>query len=220
MELVAPNLHVLRSRPKYAFNSYLVDDVLVDAGTRHAERRILRELEGATVTAHAVSHAHADHQGSSHAICERLGLPLWAPAVEADAVESGDLSSTGTDNAITRWQRKHWAGPAHPVARRLSEGDAVGSFSVLQTPGHSPGLVSLWRESDRVLLAFDVLFGRHPITGRPELREPPAVFTLDIARNRESIRRLADLEPAIVCFGHGPPLRDAAPRLRALASSL
>ena len=45
------------------------------------------------------------------------------------------------------------------------------------------------------------------------------MFTLDPARNRESIRRLAALEPAVVCFGHGPPWRD--PRaLRAFADAL
>ena len=90
----------------------------------------------------------------------------------------------------------------------------------LHTPGHSPGHLSFWRERDRALLAFDVLFGRHPITGRPGLFEPPDRFTIDPARNREQIRRLASLEPELVCFGHGPPLRGAAGPLRAFADSL
>jgi glyoxylase-like metal-dependent hydrolase (beta-lactamase superfamily II) len=48
----------------------------------------------------------------------------------------------------------------------------------------------------------------HLLTMRPGLHEPPPVFTPDPARNRESIRRVAELEPAVVLFGHGPPLRD------------
>jgi glyoxylase-like metal-dependent hydrolase (beta-lactamase superfamily II) len=40
------------------------------------------------------------------------------------------------------------------------------------------------------------------------LREPKLAFTPDPVRNRVSARRLADLEPALVCFGHGRPLRD------------
>ncbi len=120
---------------------------------------------------------------------------------------------------MTRAQLRWWAGPAHPVTRRLHEGDDVGGFTVLETPGHSPGHVSFWREADRALVAGDVLFGRHRVTGRPGLHEPPGMFTPDPATNRESIRRLAALEPAIVCFGHGPPMRDPA-RLSAFAAAL
>jgi glyoxylase-like metal-dependent hydrolase (beta-lactamase superfamily II) len=54
----------------------------------------------------------------------------------------------------------------------------------------------------------DVLLNQHPFTGVPGLREPADYFTPDPARNRESVRRLATLEPALVCFGHGAPLRD------------
>jgi glyoxylase-like metal-dependent hydrolase (beta-lactamase superfamily II) len=112
------------------------------------------------------------------------------------------------DNLVCRLQQRWWAGPAVPVARRLREGDEVGGFAVLDTPGHSPGHVSYWRESDRTLVVGDVLFGQHPVTGRPGIHEPPPLFTPDPARNRESIRRLAALRPAVAVFGHGPPLRD------------
>jgi glyoxylase-like metal-dependent hydrolase (beta-lactamase superfamily II) len=64
-----------------------------------------------------------------------------------------------------------------------------------------------------------VFFGLIMLTGMPGLHEPPEMFTPDPARNRESMRRLAALEPALVCFGHGPPLRDAA-RLSAFVSTL
>lgn len=207
---IADGLHVLAGRPKHAFNVYVMGGVLVDAATRHARGRILRQVAGTEVRAHALTHAHADHQGASHAVCEALGIPLWAPAAEADAVESGDLRSTMPLNFVTRLQLRRWAGPAHPVERRLSEGDEVGGFVALETPGHSPGHLAYWREADRTLVAGDVMFGRHPLTGRPGLHEPPAMFTPDPARNRDSIRRLAALEPAVVCFGHGPPSRDTA----------
>lgn len=210
MEPIATDLELLPSRPRHAFNAYLADGYLIDAGTRWAKQRILRALDGRPIAGHVVSHAHADHQGASAAVCAALGLDLWASEADAAAIESGDLRDRGPVNAVTRLQLRFWAGPAHPVARRLREGDSVGSFTVLETPGHAPGHLSFWRESDRVLLAMDVLFGRHPATGRPGLHEPPAEFTLDPARNRDQIRRLAALEPAVVCFGHGPPWRDPA----------
>ncbi len=45
------------------------------------------------------------------------------------------------------------------------------------------------------------------------------MLTRDPERNRESVRRLAALEPELVCFGHRPPLRDPA-KLRTLAAGL
>jgi glyoxylase-like metal-dependent hydrolase (beta-lactamase superfamily II) len=113
MEQLAPGLRLLPSRPADAFNCYLVDDVLVDAATRWAWRRIERSLRGHAVRAHAITHAHADHQGSSAHVCDTLGV--------------------------------------------------------------------------------------HP---------PPDRFTVDPARNRASMLRLAELRPSLTCFGHGPPLRD------------
>ena len=206
---LAPGVALLPSRPAHAFNSYLVDDVLVDAGTRHAWRRLSRALAGVRVTAHAITHAHADHQGSSAVACRELGVPFWAPAGEVDAAESGRVLPLGPSNVVTRWQARHWAGPGHPVARSLREGGALGSFEVLDTPGHSAGHVSFWRRSDRVLICGDVLSSQDPLTSIPGLTEPKPFLTPDPARNRESARRFADLAPELVLFGHGPPLRNS-----------
>ena len=219
MKRLADGVHLLSGFPPNAINVYLVGDVVVDAATRHAGRRILRQLDGHQVSAHVLTHAHPDHQGASHRICERLGIPLWCGEDDADAAENPVLiRERQPQRALNRLVWRSWAGPAHPVARKLREGDEVAGFTVLETPGHSRGHVVLWRESDRVLLAGDVLNGMNLLTSRPGLHEPPAVFTPDPARNRESIRRVAALEPALVCFGHGPPLRDAAKLTRFAAA--
>jgi glyoxylase-like metal-dependent hydrolase (beta-lactamase superfamily II) len=218
MEPVAEGVHLLSGLPRYGFNVYLADGFLVDAGTRWAAARILRQLRGNEVTAHLVTHAHADHQGASAAVTRRLSIPVLAGHADADALESGDLADRAPRNVITQAQLRVWAGPRVRVDRRLREGDRVGSFIVIETPGHSPGQISLWRDSDRTLLAADVLFGRHPMTGRPGLFQPPTIFTLDPALNREQIRRVADLRPAVVCIGHGPPWRDPEELARFAAS--
>jgi glyoxylase-like metal-dependent hydrolase (beta-lactamase superfamily II) len=183
-------------------------DVLVDAATRHAGRRILRQLRGHRVAAHALTHAHPDHQGASKEICEKLGVPLWCGRDDAPTMESGDFDQR--NHPVNSLIIRAWAGPGHPVARRLDEGDEVAGFRVLHVPGHSRGHVAYWRESDRVLVLGDVLNNMDVVTGRRGLHEPKRIFTPDPARNRESARRLAELEPALVCFGHGPPLRDTA----------
>jgi glyoxylase-like metal-dependent hydrolase (beta-lactamase superfamily II) len=120
----------------------------------------------------------------------------------------GAISNSQAPGWLNDLQKRFWTGPPHLVARALREGDDVAGFTVLEVPGHSPGHVAYWRERDRTLILGDVLNGMNLLTSRRELREPPAVFTPDPARNRESARRLAALEPALVCFGHGPPLRD------------
>lgn len=202
MTKVAPGLHLLDGRPRYGFNVYLAGDVLVDSGTRWARRRILRQLRGVNVRALALTHCHVAHE-----LCAARSLPLWAGVGDAEAMESGKWQETIPSNPVTLATSRLWGGPPHPAARGLHEGDEVADFRVIETPGHSPGHLSFWRESDRVLIAGDSLFHRHPLTGATTLMEPPAGFTLDPEANRRSIHRLCDLDPAIVCFGHGPPLR-------------
>jgi glyoxylase-like metal-dependent hydrolase (beta-lactamase superfamily II) len=213
---LAGDLYLLRGFPPNAINVYLVGDTLVDAGSRHAARRILRQLRGRTVTTHALTHAHADHQGSSHEVCEALGIPLWCGERDAEAVEDGRIRERMPAHPLNSLIGKVFPGPPHPVARRLHEGDVIAGFAVLDTPGHSAGHVAFWRESDRTLICGDVFNNMNVITGTPGLHEPPAFFTPDPERNRESMRRLAALEPELVCFGHGPPLRDPR-KLRAFA---
>jgi glyoxylase-like metal-dependent hydrolase (beta-lactamase superfamily II) len=209
MRELADGLHQLRGWPPNAINVYLAGEVLIDAATRRAEGRIMRQLANRTVTAHALTHAHPDHQGSSHAVCTRLGIPLWCGQGDVPAIETpGGVAALSAASWQTFVQRRFWVGPPHPVARALVEGDEVAGFTVLETPGHAAGHVSYWRESDRVLIAGDVLFNLNMLTGLPGLREPPAAFTPDPARNRASARRLAELRPRLTCFGHGPPLRD------------
>jgi glyoxylase-like metal-dependent hydrolase (beta-lactamase superfamily II) len=102
-----------------------------------------------------------------------------------------------------------WAGPRSPVGRRLQEGDQVAGFTVHHLPGHTRGSIALLRESDRVMLAGDVINSNDYLTGMITLiREPPRVFSEDPRQNREAIRRLWSLKPSLVCTGHGPPVRD------------
>jgi hydroxyacylglutathione hydrolase len=211
MKQLADDVHMLRGFPPNAINVYLLGDVLIDAATRQAERRILRQIEGHSVNAHALTHVHPDHQGASHAICERLGIPLWVGQDDVPAMEiPGSVAAPGAPWIITRFQTRFWIGPPHPVARALREGDEVAGFTVLETPGHTRGHVSFWREHDRVLVLGDVLNNMNLLTAVPGLHQPPDFFTPDPVRNRESIQRLAALEPTLVLFGHGPPLRDPA----------
>jgi hydroxyacylglutathione hydrolase len=216
---LADDLYLLDGFPPFAINVYLMGDVLVDAGSRHAGKRILRQLQGRTIAAHALTHAHPDHQGASHEVCEKLGVPLWCGEADADAMEDGRIMERQPKHPVNTLIGWVFPGPPHPVARRLSEGDTVAGFTVLDVPGHSAGHVAYWRESDRTLICGDVFTNIDTITGVPGLHEPRKFFSPDPARNRQSMRRVAELEPALVCFGHGRPLRDPA-KLKAFADRL
>jgi glyoxylase-like metal-dependent hydrolase (beta-lactamase superfamily II) len=199
--------------PRGFVNAYLVGDVLVDAGLGLHAGGILKALAGHTVAAHVITHAHGDHAGGSAAVTDSLDVPAWCGAGDAQAVRAGEPVAASPLQSLLRWK------PVD-VARELREGDEIGpAFTVLDAPGHSPGHIALWRERDRTLICGDVFFNRNVYTTRAGLNEPPRPFTVDPARNRESARRLAELEPALVLFGHGKPLRDPA-RLAAFAKSL
>ena len=88
MKQLAEDVYQLSGFPPNAINVYLVGDVLIDAATRQGEKRIMRQIAGRPVNAHALTHAHPDHQGASHAICERLEIPLWCGQADVPAMET------------------------------------------------------------------------------------------------------------------------------------
>jgi glyoxylase-like metal-dependent hydrolase (beta-lactamase superfamily II) len=206
---LAPNVWQLPLLPLHGVNAYLVGDVLVDAGTPWSERRLLMALEGRPLSAHVLTHAHPDHQGASAALCEARAIPLWCGAGDRTAAETAAFSQAwrGRPHPIFRLADR-LGGPGHHVDRTLREGDRVADFVVIETPGHTPGHLSLWREADGVVILGDVASHRNPLSLSAGLREPSRLVTRDPLENRRSIRKIAALRPRLVCFGHGPPLAD------------
>jgi hydroxyacylglutathione hydrolase len=213
---VALNLWHIPLLGAASINAYLVGDVLIDAGIRSSASRLLRALAPHRLRAHALTHVHADHQGSSHVVCKTRGVPLWVHQNEVEIMEQGSfgLQQNLPDNVITRLQRQFWAGEAHPVSRALRAGDDINGFEVLETPGHAKGHISLWRETDKTLIIGDVLTNMNVMTMQAGLHLPLGVFTLDAAQNQAHVLRLAMLEPELILFGHGRPLRDPEALLR------
>lgn len=123
------------------------------------------------------------------------------------------------DKRPIRWSSRFFGGPPRQVDQSLRDGDNVAGFRVLEAPGHTPGHVIFFREADRVAIAGDLATNMNFLTLRPGLHQPPAFFSVDPARNRASFKKLVELNPGIVLFGHGPPLRDMS-ALRAFAQRL
>ncbi|MEN2414182.1 MBL fold metallo-hydrolase [Flavobacterium mesophilum] len=208
MKNIAKDVYQIPLFPRNAINCYLIEDVLIDAGIRSSANKILKSIKDKSVTQHALTHAHADHQGSSKIICETLNIPLLCSEPEKEFAENGNVITEypNPNHIISKFQKNFWAGKGHSVSQTLKEGDQIGGFTVIETPGHSRGHLSFFREKDGVLIVGDVMTNMNLLTTKVGLHEPPHLFTTNQETNRKSILKLASLQPKILCFGHGPVL--------------
>ena len=156
-----------------------------------------------------LGHAHPDHRGGAR----RLRAPIFCHRAERPDVEGGgglryfDYSKLDTRAAQVQMRAAMRLADCGPlmVAGELREGDVVAGFRVIELPGHSPGQIGLWRERDRLALTSDCFYTLHSESpGEPEL--PRAAYTLDERRARESVLKLAALEPAAAWPGHAEPV--------------
>jgi len=216
MQQIAEDVWQLIGWPRDFLNVYLIGDVLIDSGTRWAKWRIRRQLGRRVIRLIALTHVHPDHQGSARALCEEYEVPLACH--EADVPYMEGRAPMLPRNRLLELGARFLAGPPVPVGRVLRDGDEVAGFRVVHTPGHTPGHVVYFRAADRVAIAGDL--GRNGFVpwqyGRPS--EPPAFFSVDPALNHRSLRRLLELRPRLVCFGHGPPLTDPGALEKLVAS--
>jgi hydroxyacylglutathione hydrolase len=203
---VAPEVWLLQSFPPYVVNVYLVQDVLIDAGLRFARLPIIRQLGKRKLRAVALTHCHPDHQGAADALARRYRVPLCCPA--GDAASQAGRAPWPLPRRWVRVLSEFVGGPRRRVDRVLHEGDELAGFRVIHAPGHTPGHIMFFRESDRLVIAGDVLANMNMFSLKVKLREPPPFFSVDPQQNRRSARKLVDLQPRLVLFGHGPPLTD------------
>jgi hydroxyacylglutathione hydrolase len=221
LERVADGVWLLRGDLRGAMNIYFIEDgdgvVQFDAGTKSMRKKAAataRELGGCKRI--VLGHAHADHRGTA----PYLGAPVYCHPDEVDDAESDaaiapyfDLSLV--EVAPVRWiyptLLRRWDGGAVKIAGTVAEGDEVAGFQVLHFPGHAPGLIALWRESDRLALVSDVVYLVDPARLKPlphgEASVPHPAFAWDHQEAKRSLRRLAELEPLVVGAGHERPLR-------------
>lgn len=186
-------------------NVYLVGDVLIDAATRWHTWFLLRKLHGHRLSMVALTHCHPDHQGAAWFICRKFGIPLACHEADVSAMDGTGPMRPKT--LIVDYLGRFISGPVHKVKRVLREGDQVAGFRVVHAPGHTPGHVIYFRDYDRVAICGDVLANISFVSFRPGLRPPPSAFCTDPRQNWKSVELLASLNPSLVLFGHGPPLR-------------
>ncbi len=222
LEPVAERVWLVRGGfPRKVMNVYLIEDAdgltAFDAGIHDMVEGIkaaAAEL-GGDVKRIVLGHAHEDHRGAApglgaQVLCHTDDVPYAESELEpmTDYFDISKVRKRGIRFLMPRLLRA-WDGGPVKVADSLSEGDEVAGLRVVHTPGHAPGLIALWRESDRLALVSDTFYTLHPESytskfGPP--RVPHPAFNLDTEQARESIRKLAALEPASAWPGHADPL--------------
>ena len=229
-ESIAEGVWVVRGgRPK-TMNVYLIADdgglTMFDAGISDmagAVRSVTARLGG--LKRIVLGHADCDHRGSAPA----FDVPVYCHPLEREAAESDSAFRTYWDlSKLKPYARpvfpkllQSWDGGAVKIAGTLDEGDEVAGFRVINLPGHAPGLIGLFRESDRLALVSDCFYTLDPQTGRSNAAHVPhAAFNYDTEQARASIRKLATLDPLTVWPGHAHAVTgDVAAQLEAAAAA-
>ncbi|KRC54705.1 MULTISPECIES: MBL fold metallo-hydrolase [unclassified Nocardioides] len=206
---VADGVHVGPLFPRNMFNTVILEgssgDVVVDAGPPWSGRRLARFLQGRDVIEHVVTHAHGDHVGSSAWLCNHTGASLAMSEIEADDFEHGSINYHA--NRLGKYLVAPMGRKRRTVDRRLKEGDTVAGFQVLAQPGHSPGLLAFWRESDRTLIVGDGPINLSADPTSPRWLHLPRKLHHDPTEAVASRWRMTDLEPDLIVSTHGYPVR-------------
>lgn len=225
---VIPGVYHLNNR---FVNLYLIAEAdgltLIDAGIANsAPKLVLAAIAKlgrlpSDLRCILITHADADHYGGANALRQHTGARVLASAVEAEAMAQGRSSREFKGNAVVR-ALFGLAGVVMPVSPTsvdevLAPGQVLpvlDELRVIASPGHTPGHLSFYAPTRRLLFAGDSL---NAMGGK--LRFVNGPVTWDYARGMQSVREQAALGAEWICVGHGPVLPgQALLQLAALAA--
>lgn len=203
------------------------DWVLVDTGLPQSADKIIKVANehfatGARPSAIILTHGHFDHAGSVVELAEKWDVPVYAHELEMPFI-TGQSAYPAYDPGVEGGLNSKLSAvfPNKPIDLKPYVHTLPANHSVpgmpewrwIHTPGHSPGHISLFRDSDGMLIAGDAFITVDQdklwdsMTQKLELCGPPRYATIDWTAARESVERLASLNPQYVITGHGRPMQ-------------
>ncbi|MGI4758938.1 MAG: MBL fold metallo-hydrolase [Janthinobacterium lividum] len=247
MDTIAPGVSGLRITFVNVFGVIHADGTwtLIDAGIPGSASLIASWAEkhfGKPPSALVLTHGHFDHVGAAKVLADRWDIPVYAHPLEFPYL-TGERAypppNPGAGGGFMSLLSPLYPKDPIDLGRRLRALPTAGTdslaglpelpgWTVLHTPGHTPGHVSFFREADRTLIVGDAFCSTKPesffeaaLVQEPELHGPPAYFTSDWKAARHSVEQLAKLWPQTVALGHGKPLSGAgvAAELQQLAAN-
>jgi glyoxylase-like metal-dependent hydrolase (beta-lactamase superfamily II) len=239
LERIAPEVGWL---PISFVNTYFIGRpgepwALVDAGLPGSASQIFEIAQarfgaGSRPEAIYLTHGHFDHRGAALALANKWNVPIYAHRMEMpyltgrSAYPPPDPTVGGAMAFLSRFLPSGGCDLGGRV-RELPAGDLPGldGWGWMETPGHSPGHVSYFRPSDRVLIAGDAFATMDMdswmgmISAKQRLAPAGRPFNCDWEATRRSVHQLADLRPNVVGCGHGIPMggRDLPDRVQQFA---
>jgi glyoxylase-like metal-dependent hydrolase (beta-lactamase superfamily II) len=228
MEII-PKVHLI---PDITANPYLLIEpdglTLIDAGLPGSHKKILRYMAGLGYAPKGlkriiITHADFDHVGGLAALKAATGARIFASAIEARAMAEGHASRPlKPRNVFFKLLFGLMASMFKPapvkVDELLSDGQAftlLGGLRVLETPGHTPGHISLFAPAAGILFCGDSI-----VSEKDGLRGSSGANNWDQVKSDESVRKQAALGAQIVCSGHGPVVTDATGKFPQVQSVL
>lgn len=216
---VADGVWLLRGDIRGGMNIYFLDDgdgvVQFDAGTKPMTKAVRAASEKlGPIKRIVLGHSHTDHRGAAPG----LDLPVFCHPDEVSYAERDEWPDYWDMSKLpVAWVRRiypmlhrRWDAGGVKIAGTVTEGEEIAGFRVHHFPGHAPGQIGLFRESDRLALVTDTVYlidsTRLKALPEGEASVPYPVWNWDHAAAKDSVRKLAALEPAKVCAGHGLPL--------------
>lgn len=185
--------HAPFGRPLYWTSAYRTGDVVVDSGSARGRAAFAAWIARAPVRFALTTHEHEDHVGGHGALCAcgpaGEAAVVYAPRRAVDILEKGPPRLPAY-----RWLTWGAHGKA-PGARAVGEKvDAGGcTFRAVPTPGHSTDHVVYLDEEASVVFSGDAYLGTLRAVRAKE----------DVPEQMRSLRRLADLDPAVLYPTHG-----------------
>jgi steroid delta-isomerase-like uncharacterized protein len=230
-ERIAEGVWIVRGGfPVKTMNVYLIEDgkgvTVFDAGIKAMGTAVAAAAaRHGGIKRIVLGHADCDHRGSAPA----LNAPVYCHPAERTAAESDETFRDYWDlqkldlhgRLLLSRLLPTWDGGAVSIAGTVQEGDEVAGFRVVDLPGHAPGLIGLFRDSDRLALVSDCFYTLDPQTGKKGgPRIPHPAFDVDLDQTRASIRKVADLHPSAAWAGHADPVTgDVSAQLLQAASA-
>lgn len=196
----------------FPVNCYLVEEedqvTLVDAALPYSAEGITKAVErvsGKPLTRIIITHAHEDHIGS----LDRLKSMHHEISVCISSRDSRLLQGDVTLNKDEPQTPIRGGVPKGVTTQPdvlLKEGDLVGSLQVIDTPGHTPGSISLLDTRSGALIAGDAfqVRGGIAVSGTMQMWFPfPALATWNKQQALQSAQKLVHLKPTLLAVGHG-----------------